>query len=126
MSTVAIVAIAVAAVLVLLFLGGYVGARRRIRSPRTGDRIAAADRALEQARASDRGWDREVMADAVIQALTRERPDFEWSTIELVLVDDRPGVAEDHAVMTASGPNGTVRVVLARAASGDWFAELVD
>ena len=43
-----------------------------------------------------------------------------------MLVDDRPGVVEDHAVMTASGPAGSVRVVLARAESGDWFAELVD
>ena len=125
MSTVAIVVIAVAAVLLLLFLGGYAGALRRIRHPRTGDSIAAADRALEQARASDRGWDREGMADVVIQALTAERPDFEWTKIELVLVDDRPGVADDHAVMAASGPGGTVRVTLARHEAGDWFAELV-
>lgn len=110
----------------LLFAFGYLGARRRMASPGTDDRIAAADRALEQARASDRGWDREVMADVVIQALTAERPDFEWSSIELVLVDDRPGVAEDHAVMSASGPGGQVRVVLAREESGDWFVELVD
>ncbi|HEX8073490.1 MAG TPA: hypothetical protein VF545_00780 [Thermoleophilaceae bacterium] len=123
MSTVAIVAIVIGAILLLLFVGGYVGARRRIARPQTGDRIAAADRALEQARASDRGWDREAMADVVVQALNAERPDFEWSKIELVLVDDRPGVAEDHAVMAASGPSGSLKVSLARSEAGDWFAE---
>jgi type II secretory pathway pseudopilin PulG len=125
-STVAVILIVIAGILLLLFLGGLVSARRRIGSPRTDDSIAAADRALEQARASDRGWDRDAMANVVVQALTSERPDFEWSKIELVLVDDRPGVAEDHAVMSATGASGSARVVLARRADGDWFAELVD
>jgi hypothetical protein len=125
MSTVAIVLIAVAAVLVLLFVGGFVAARRRAARPEVAERIRAVDRALEQARASDRGWDRERMSAACGQAIRERRPDYEWDAIELVLVDDRPGVTEDRAHLVASGPGGPVRVVLARREGGEWFAEEV-
>ena len=126
MSTVAIVVIVIAAVLLLFFIGGYVVSRRRTESPELDERIAAADRALEHARASDRGWDRAILERTALDALGTERPGGAWERVALVLVDDRPGVAEDHAVMSATGHSGKVRVVLARRADGDWFAELVD
>lgn len=126
MSTLAIVLIAIGAVLLLLFVGGFVAARRRAARPEVAARIRAADRALEHARASDRGWDRELMVQACGSALTDQRPGYGWDAIDLVLVDDKPGVEEDRAHFVASGPHGPVRVVLARRPGGEWFAEQVD
>jgi len=126
MSTVAIVLIAILAVLLLFFAGGLVVARRRTRHPDLEKRIADVDRALEHARAGDRGWDRDAMARVAGHALASERPDFKWETIELVLVDDRPGVEDDRAHMVAHGELGTARVILARRAGGEWFSEQID
>ena len=126
MSTLAIVVIVVAAVFLLLFLGGFVAARRRAGLPETAEHIQAADRALEQARASDRGWEREGMLAVAAQALRERQPGQDWTSIELVLVEDRPGVTEDRAHMVASGSAGAARVILARREGGEWFAEQVE
>ena len=126
MPTVDIVLIAVGAAILLLLLAGYLGARRRERE-QAGDleqRISEADRALEQARAADRGWDRTVLERATRAAIAEERPGFSCEQLELVLVDDRPGTDEDRAQMVARGPEGELPVVLAR--RGDrWTAERV-
>jgi hypothetical protein len=123
-SPLAIVVIVVGALLVLLFAGGLVGALRRRRhfEGRLRQRILEADRALEAARARDRGWDRVVLEAAAREALERERPDFRYDSLELILVDDRPGTDEDRAQIAASGADGELRVVLVR--HGDvWRAE---
>ena len=129
MSTLAIILIAIVAVLLLFLLGGYVTARRRQREME-GDlrvKIAQADRALEQARAQDRGWDREVLERACRDALRSERPDHDYDEIDLVLVDDRPGVADDRAHLMARGGHGRhARVILARREGGDWTVERVE
>jgi type II secretory pathway pseudopilin PulG len=126
MSTFAVVVIVVVAILVLLFAGGYLAARRRAGRPEVEENIRAADRALEQARAQDRGWDRERMLQTAGHAIGASRPEYEWETMELVLVDDRPGVAEDRAHLVAQGQHGPVRVILARREGGEWFAEQVE
>ena len=126
MSTVAVILIVVAAVLLLLFAGGLVVARRRIQHEDIGPKIAEADRALEQARAADRGWDRAVLEQACHAALRSERPDLRYEAIQLVLVDDRPGVTDDRAHLVASGPGGSARVVLGRREGGDWIVEQVE
>src|SRR5436190_15981884 len=96
MSTVAIVVVIAAALLLLLIAGGFLAARRQATRPGVDDRIRAVDRALEQARAGDRGWDRDTMSQTARQALAEQRPELEVETIDLVLVDDRPGVTEDR------------------------------
>ena len=126
MSTIAIVVIVVGAVLLVFFLGGFLAARRRAQGPEVEEHIRAADRALEQARGSDRGWDRELMTRAAGDAISQSRPDYGWDTIDLVLVEDRPGVMEDRAHLVAAGAQGPARVVLARREGGDWFAEQVE
>jgi type II secretory pathway pseudopilin PulG len=126
MSTVAIVLIVIGVVFLLLFLGGFIGTRRRANRPEAAAHIRAADQALEQARASDRGWDRPLLEQAAREALEQQRPGTSWDTIELVLVDDRPGVADDRAHLSASGPAGQARVVLSRREGGEWFAEQVE
>jgi hypothetical protein len=126
MSTVAIVLIVIGVVLLVLFLGGYVAAQRRANRPGTQEHILAADRALEQARANDRGWDRDLLEQAARSALDEQRPGESWDAVELEYVDDRPGMAEDAAHLVATGPAGRVRVVLARTEGGDWYAERVE
>lgn len=126
MSTLAIVLIVVAAVLLLLLVGGFAGAaRRRDRhAPHYERNLADADRALEQARAADKGWDRDALEAAARQALAEQKPGWPYSELALVLVDDRPGTSEDRAHFVASGEDGDTRVVLARRDSG-WVAELL-
>jgi hypothetical protein len=125
MSALAIVLIVVGGVAVLLFTGGLIAVRRRAEDQDFAADVARADRALEQARAEDRGWNRQLLDDAARRALGTERPGFDWHSLELVLVEDRPGVAEDRAHVVALGGDTSVRVILAREADGSWAAESV-
>ena len=126
MSTLEIVIIALAALLVLLFIGGLMGARRRDRAQESSyaRHLAEADQALEQARAADRGWDRTTMEGVARSALADAHPGAVPDALHLVLVDDRPGVAEDRAQFEAVYGDRRVRVVLARGEAG-WTAERV-
>lgn len=128
LSTVAIVLIVVGAVLLLFFIGGLLAASARDRRQAgTYDaHVAAADEALEQARAADRGWDRALMEAEARRALTEHRSGLDFEDLHLVLVDDRPGKEEDRAHFLAMGAAGEeVKVVLAR--TGDtWAAERVE
>ena len=126
MSPLAIVVIVVAALLVVLFVGGLVAARRRAEATgaRLQERIVAADRALEAARAADRGWDPVRLEEAARVALERERPDFRYDRLHLVLVDDRPGKDADRAEMAAVGDEGIVHVGVTRRGDG-WVADSV-
>src|SRR3954469_2013187 len=116
MSPVAIIVIVLLVLLVLLFVGGLIGARRHAdaTSGRLHERIAAADRALEAARAADRGWDPILLEEAAREALQRERPDFAYDQLHLILVDDHPGTDDDRAEMAAVGDGETVKVVVVR------------
>ncbi len=124
MSALAIVLVAVAATLALLFLGGLAYSLRRQRRSRSAyaHHIAEADRALELARATDRGWDRDRLERAAREAVASERPDWRYDDLSLVLVDDRPGVSEDRAHLIAASRDGDLRVVLRRRGEG-WELE---
>jgi hypothetical protein len=126
MSPIAIVAIVLGVLIVVFFVGGLIAARRRAQANEPGlrARIAAADRALEAARAADRGWDPVLLEEAARTALQRERPDFRYDRLHLVLVVDRPGTEEDRAEMAAVGDEGVLHVGVTR--RGDtWVAERV-
>ena len=125
-SLIAIVAVVLGALIVIFFVGGLFAARRqRVASEeRLRERITHADRALEAARASDRGWDRAVLETATREALERERPDFRYETLHLVLVDDRPGTEEDRALMGAIGDEGELRIMLIRRGN-IWEGQLI-
>jgi type II secretory pathway pseudopilin PulG len=124
MSPLAIIVIVLVVLLVVFFVGGLIAARRRAeaRDARLSDRIAAADQALEAARAADRGWDPVLLEEAARVALDRERPDFHYDKLQLVLVDDQPGTDADRAEMAAVGDDGVVRVKVARHGES-WVAE---
>jgi hypothetical protein len=127
MSALAIVLIVVGVILVLLFIGGLVVARRRTieREPDRAASLAAADRALEAARAADKGWERVLLEEAARKILAEERAGWHYDRLDLVLVDDRPGVTEDIAHFLATGPDAELRIVLTRQ-NGGWLAKLVD
>jgi hypothetical protein len=125
-SVLAIVLIVLFALIVIFFLGGYAVAKRRANRPGWEADVRAADNALEQARAQDRGWDRQLIEAAARRGLSQERPGFEPDSLHLILVDDRPGVEEDRAHVMATGGDARVRLVLARDASGAWDVERVE
>jgi hypothetical protein len=124
MSVLAIVAIVVGVLLILFFIGGLFGVRARARGQAATfpEHVRAADEALEQARALDRGWERETMEAVARAAVTDARPGWTFDELHLVLVDDRPGMDEDRAHFVAMGPEDQVRVILARH-GGQWVAE---
>jgi hypothetical protein len=126
MSVLTIILVILALLLVVFFVGGLVAARRRATetAPEYARHLAEADQALEQARAADKGWDRAVMEQVVREALAREHPDTSFERLDLVLVDDRPGVTQDRAHFEASSGGRRVPVILARDESG-WSAERV-
>ena len=127
MSVLAIVLIVVGVIILVFLIGGLIVARRRADRPGWEEHIRRADQALEQARAADRGWDRELIHAAARRALGEHRPGLEPVSLDLILVDDRPGVEEDRAHLLAAAPAGeSIRVVLARDASGEWGVERVD
>jgi type II secretory pathway pseudopilin PulG len=127
MSLVLIIVIVVAVLAVVLFIGGLIYSRRRLQDPGLEQRIRAADQALEQARANDRGWDRALLEEAARRTLAEQRPDFGGvDRLHLVLVDDRPGVEEDRAHMLAVGGEGQARVVLTRNPEGQWILDRIE
>lgn len=127
LSTVSLVLVILGVVVVLFFIGGLIAVH--VRSGQEADvyeeHVRAADQALEQARASDRGWDRELMEGVARSALSDSRPDFSFGDLRLVLVEDMPGMEEDRAHFVALGPDGEAMVVLGRQ-GGNWVAESVD
>jgi len=128
MSTLAIVLIVVGAVLLVLLVLGFLGARARDRrqAGTWEEHVRAADAALAQAAASDRGWQRDAMEQAARAALSESRPGWTYGPLHLVLVDDRPGIDEDRAHFVAVADGGDeARVILARQ-GGQWVAESVD
>jgi hypothetical protein len=127
MSVLAIVLIVLGALLLLVFAGGLIAARRRARlhADALAQNIAEADRALEDARAADKGWERVLLEEAARNVLAQERPDWRYDRLDLVLVDDRPGVTEDTAHFLAVAPDDEVRIVLTRQ-DGGWAAQLLD
>jgi hypothetical protein len=127
MTTLAIVLLVLGALVLLLLLGGLLGAGRRARAT-AGDlerNLAAADQALEEARANDKGWDRAVLEAAARKALEEQRPAIRYEQLDLVLVDDRPGVTQDRAHLRAAAPEGEATVVLTRGEAG-WTADRVE
>ena len=127
MSTLAIVILVFVLLVVLFLVGGLLGARRRDTelAPVYQQHLSEADHALEQARAVDRGWDRELMEGVVRSALADAHPGTTFDRLDLILVDDRPGMHEDRAHFEAHVGERPVKVVLSRGEAGGWSADQV-
>lgn len=126
MSVLLVVLIVLAVIVLVFFVGGLVYSRRRLMDPELEEHIQSADQELEQARATDRGWDRALLEAAARRALGEERPEFDVDELHLVLVDDRPGVEEDRAHVLAMGGRGQARVVLTRNPAGEWMLDRIE
>jgi hypothetical protein len=127
MSTLAVILVVAALVVVALLIAATLAVQKRTERARPDyeRHLAAADHALEAARASDRGWDRAVMEDVARTALNEHRPNWDYRSLELVLVDDRPGVVEDRAQFEATDGDERVRIVLTRGEAGWTAAEVL-
>ena len=127
-STFAIVLIAVAAVIALFLVLGFLGTRARDRSQAGSweDHVRSADAALAQAAATDRGWHRESMEAAARAALEEHRPGWGYGDLHLVLVDDQPGIEEDRAQFVALGNGGDEATVFLSRQGDRWSGDRVD
>jgi hypothetical protein len=122
-----ILLIAIVAIVIVLAAAGAIVNARRERATREAFRrdVETADRALAEAAAADRGWDREALEAAARAAFAAQRPGLEARELTLVGVLDRPGTDEDKAIFHVRHPGGDARLVLAR--TGDiWAAERVE
>lgn len=123
MSALAIVLIVLAAVILLLFAGGFIANARRTRARDAHLRaqIEAADQALAQARAGDRGWDLDVLQAAARAAFAAGHDGHEPDRLDLIQVVDKPGTESDEAVFRCAHGHHEHDVVLGR--EGDrWVA----
>jgi hypothetical protein len=121
-TTLAIVLVVLAALVLLLFIGGLI-ANARERRRRAADlrvQLEAADQALAAARAGDRGWDLAPM-ETIARAAFAAGHGHEPETLYLVQVVDRPGTDEDEAVFRAVAGHHEHDIVLGREA-GQWVA----
>ncbi len=119
-SVVEIVVIVGLVVIALLFAGGMlaVSRRRDELSESLLARIEAADAALADARAQDRGWERATIEAAARAAVAPQ----EVQELHLVQVVDKPGTDADQAVFRVLGADGTEHTVTLGRRDGAWVA----
>ena len=118
MNTLDIVLLAVAAVLLLVVIVGARMARRQqeSREARLRERLAAANEALAQAHAGDKGWDRETL-----EAAARTAHGGPVEELHLVQVIDKPGTEADEAVFEVVA-DGKAREVRLGRVDAEWVA----
>ena len=123
MSLLAILIIAFVVLAVVFFIGGYIaaGRRRDAREKQLLAQIQAADEALAQARADDRGWDLALLQTAAREAYATRFEGREPEALHLIQVIDRPGTEADEAVFRAIDGHREEDLILGR--EGDrWVA----
>ena len=111
---------AVVLILLLFFLGGSyaLNRRRAATAAELRSRVEAADAALADARAEDRGWERATIEAAARAALAPR----EVATLHLVQVVDKPGTDADQAVFRAVHADGGETTVTLGRRDGAWVA----
>jgi type II secretory pathway pseudopilin PulG len=122
-SLLAILIIVFVVLAVVFFVGGYIaaGRRREVRETKLLESIKAADEALAQARAGDRGWDLTLLQTAAREAYADRFDGREPEELHLIQVVDKPGTEADEAVFRAIEGHREEDVVLGR--EGDrWVA----
>jgi hypothetical protein len=119
-AVVGIVVGVVIVLLVVLFIGGYVvlGRRRVATDAELRARIEAADAALAEARAQDRGWERATI-EAAARAAVAPR---DVAQLHLVQVVDKPGTDADQAVFRVVAADGSESTLTLGRRDGAWVA----
>lgn len=120
MDTWLIIVIVAVALLVLLAVGGAIATSRRARA---GDAallatVASVNDALAAAHAEDKGWEPARLQEAARVAFAAAHPGVEPDTLQLVHVDDRPGIANDRAIFKVVAGGVEHDVVLGREGDG--------
>jgi hypothetical protein len=120
-STVGVVLLVLLAVFALLVIGGYVAAERRNRAREREllRQLQEADRALAQAHASDKGWERSALEAAAQRAFAERFGNSDFDALQLVQVIDRPGTDADQAVFRVQTADAEHRITLGRT-NGVW------
>jgi type II secretory pathway pseudopilin PulG len=122
-SLLAILIVVFVVLAIVFFVGGYIaaGRRREARETRLLTQIRAADEALAQARAGDRGWDLDLLQSAARAAYASRFAGREPESLHLIQVVDKPGTDADEAIFRAVDGHREEDVVLGR--EGDrWVA----
>ena len=116
MSTLEIIIAVLVVLIVLLFIGGLIAVNRHAKAldDELTRRIEAANEALADAHAQDKGWKRESLEKAARSAFEAEHPDVVIDSLHLVQVVDRPGTEADQAVFHVLSGGTTLTVTLGR------------
>ncbi|WCB95785.1 hypothetical protein DSM104299_04536 [Baekduia alba] len=119
-TVVGIVVGVIVVLIVVFFVGGYIvlGRRREAMDAELRTRIEAADAALADARAQDRGWERETIEAAARAAVAPRDVD----QLHLVQVVDKPGTDADQAIFRAVHADGSESTVTLGRRDGAWVA----
>jgi type II secretory pathway pseudopilin PulG len=123
-TTVEIVLLVVLVVVGLLVAGGWVAATRRARARERKliEELQAAERALAQAHASDKGWDRALLEAAARDAAAVRFGDTPINAMQLVQVLDRPGTDADQAIFRVQTADGDEHRITLGRSGGVWGA----
>ena len=122
MNALEIVVLIIVVLVSVLAAGGAIANARRQRADEAalGVELEAANQALALARASDKGWERSLLEEAV-RATFAERSAAEIRDLQLVQVVDKPGTEDDQAVFRVVTDHGSEYIHLDR--HGDsWVA----
>ncbi|HEX5146147.1 MAG TPA: hypothetical protein VFV85_03925 [Conexibacter sp.] len=130
MSVVLLVVLVVLGVLlVLAILGAAMASRRNaLGAIAFEQRLAAVDRQLAAAIATDRGWERGALEATARSAFAEQRPDAAIAQLELVRMVDEPGTDQDLAVfrvVTSTSPARASLLTLGRR-EGAWYAAALE
>jgi predicted lysophospholipase L1 biosynthesis ABC-type transport system permease subunit len=121
-SALEIIIVVIVLLVVVLVIGGIVasGRRQRADDPALRTELEAVNEALALARATDKGWERSLLEEAV-RAAFAQRSDAEIRELQLVQVVDKPGTEDDQAVFRIVTDHGSEHLHLDR--HGDtWVA----
>jgi hypothetical protein len=110
----------IAVLALILFFGGLIanGRREAALGADLHARIEAADAALADARAQDRGWERAAIEAAARLAVAPR----EVRELQLIQVVDQPGTDADQAIFRVVGTDGDERTVTLGRRDGAWVA----
>jgi len=122
-STIGLIVLVLAVLVVALAIGGYLASEQRQRAGRRAllDQLQAADRELAHAHALDKGWERPALEAAARRAIAERFGEVDVQALQLIQVIDRPGVDADQAIFRIQTPEGEHRITLGRA-GGVWGA----
>jgi hypothetical protein len=123
----AIVLAVLAALVVILAVGGAYARRRQLEAGRGrfDAHLAQVNQDLAAAHAEDRGWARDGLEAAARSAYASQREGAAPERLTLVQIVDRPGTDDDKAIFSVTAGGRDELLTLGRE-GGDWVFEKLD